>query len=114
MGVRLQCSMRAMPMHDRHGGVTVTALVRQPIAIGPTDQSPMCMARLELRLGLGLVRFYLSQSGLSDYWAVGLMDHERAMTISQTPCPTPPESGGQLNGRQSHMFPIRESKGGGL
>ena len=54
MGVRLQCSMRAMPMHDRHGGVTVTALVRQPIAIGPTDQSPMCMARhRRMRRGAG-------------------------------------------------------------
>ena len=60
------------------------------------------------------VRFRVSYILFKPKWAVGLLDHERAMTISQTPCPTHPEPGGQLNGRQSHMFPIRESKGGGL
>ena len=68
MGVRLQCSMRAMPMHDRHGGVTVTALVRQPIAIGPTDQSPMCMARVRVK-----VRFRVSYILFKPKWAVGLL-----------------------------------------
>ena len=68
MGVRLQCSMRTMPMHDRHGGVTVTALVRQPIGIGPTDQSPMCMARVRV-----MVRFRVSYILFKPKWAVGLL-----------------------------------------